>query len=309
MRLLTRSDFDGLTCAAILEDLGVIDQVFYTHPKDLQDGKVPVSTNDVLANVPFVNGCGLWFDHHASEHERLELEGKYKGATEPKPSTARVIFDYYMADATCAPRLKRFEEMVNAVDKADSGQYTVEDIENPQGWMMLALMADPRTGLGYQHKFHVSNFDLMKSLPSLLRTKTIREILALSDFRERIDVYQQEKEKFKEFISKHSYATGDVIVIDLRAVEDIPAGNRFVEYLLYPSQNISIRLVKSKVSGIIMFSIGHSIFNRTSEINVGSMGLRYGGGGHLRVGTCQIPASRADEVLKEMIQTINSRKQ
>lgn len=308
MRLITRSDFDGLACAALLEDLGVATEVQYTHPKDLQDGRIPVSTNDVLANVPFVDGCGLWFDHHASEHERLELKGKYKGASESKASTARVIFDYYAADPAHAPQLKRFEEMVQAVDKADSGHYTVQDIENPQGWMMLALIADPRTGLGYQHNFRISNFDLMKSLPALLRTRSIAEIMALPDFQERVEIYQQEKERFKEFIREHSYSTGDAIVIDLRQAEDVPAGNRFVEYLLYPGQNISIRLVKSKVGGVIMFSIGHSIFNRTSEINVGSLALHYGGGGHPQVGTCQVPVSRAEEVLREMLQTINSKK-
>ena len=74
MRLVTRSDFDGLACGALLKEVGLIDSWKFAHPKDLQDGLVEITENDVLANVPFVEGCGLWFDHHSSEHERNELK-------------------------------------------------------------------------------------------------------------------------------------------------------------------------------------------------------------------------------------------
>ena len=256
MRLLTRSDFDGLVCATILEELGIVDEVVYVHPKDLQDNKISVTENDVLANVPFVPGCGLWFDHHSSEEERLQLEGKYKGSCKESPSTARVIVDYYKDNAENAGKLSQFGELLSAVDKADAGLYTKEDIENPQGWMMLAFIADPRTGLGYHHHFRISNFELMKSLPGLLRTKTIDEILGMPDFQERVELYHKEAEKYKQFILDHTKAEKNAIIIDLRGVSDIPSGNRFLEYVLFPDQNISIRLVDGKNKEFVMVSVG-----------------------------------------------------
>lgn len=167
MKLLTRSDFDGVICAAILEELGIINEIEYIHPKDLQDGKVAVTGNDVLANVPFVQGCGLWFDHHSSETERLNFKGKFQGASQPAPSTARVIYNYYKKAGNYEGKLKKLAELVNAADKADAAQFTKEEILNPQKWVMLALIADPRTGLGYRHSFRISNFDLMKTLPRI----------------------------------------------------------------------------------------------------------------------------------------------
>jgi len=304
MRLITRSDFDGLACAALLEELGIVDEIFYGHPKDLQDNKIEVTENDVLANMPFAEGCGLWFDHHSSEHERIELEGKFKGASELEPSAARVIYNYYVKENT--EKFEKFDEMIQAVDKADSAQYTKEDIENPQGWMMLAFIADPRTGLGYKRDFRVSNFELMKSLPGLLRTKTIDEILAMPDFQDRVDYYHEELEVYKKFLSEHTTIEGDVIVIDFRGEATLPSGNRFLEYTMYPEQNISIRIVDGRNKEFAMISIGHSIINRTSNVDVGSLALKYGGGGHKKVGTCQIDYDKTDDVIKEILEAINA---
>jgi oligoribonuclease NrnB/cAMP/cGMP phosphodiesterase (DHH superfamily) len=308
MRLVTRSDFDGLACAALLEELGIVDTIFYTHPKDIQDGRVIVTKNDVLANVPFLYGCGLWFDHHSSEQERLQLKGKFEGACEMEPSAARVIYKYYMKDGKNAAKLERFEELVAAVDKADSAKYTKEDILDPQGWMMLAFITDPRTGLGLKQDFKVSNFDLMKSIPGMLRTKTIKEILADPNMQDRIKAYREDNETFKKFIRNTARIQGDAIVIDLRGKKDIPGGNRFLEYTLFPDQNISVRLADGRKGAFIMFSVGHSIINRTSKVNVGSLMLKYGGGGHDKVGTCQVKSDKANGVLTEILAVINAAK-
>jgi oligoribonuclease NrnB/cAMP/cGMP phosphodiesterase (DHH superfamily) len=306
MRLLTRSDFDGLACAALLQELGIVDEIEYIHPKDLQDNKIAVTENDVLANVPYVPGCGLWFDHHSSEKERLEMEGGFEGASEPAPSAARVIYDYYMKKPEFADRLKPFSEMISAVDKADSAQYTREDILSPESWMLLAFIADPRTGLGYHRNFRISNFELMKTLPGLLRTKSIDEILALPDFQERIEVYRDENKKYEQFIRENARIAGDAIVLDFRGKSEIPSGNRFIEYTLFPEQNISIRMVDGKQKQFVMISVGHSTINRTSDVDVGSMMLKFGGGGHEKVGTCQVAYEDADKALDEILATINS---
>ncbi len=308
MRLLTRSDFDGSVCAALLLELGLVDVILYIHPKDLQDNKIEVTGDDILANVPFVEGCGLWFDHHSSEHERLKLEGKFKGASELEPSAAQVIYEYYKNDETYAGKLKKFENLIKIVGVADSGQFSKDDILNPTGWIMLAFIADPRTGLGYKRSFRISNFELMKKLPEYLRSKTAEEILALPDFQERVQVYHEETSKYKALLARNTRIEGDAILIDFRGIAENPVGNRFMEYVLYPEQNISVRIVDGRNKQFAMISVGHSILDRTSLVDVGSLVLKYGGGGHKQVGTCQVEYDDVDRIVGEMLQVINTQK-
>ena len=306
MRLVTRSDFDGSVCAALLLELGLVDGILYIHPKDLQDNKIEVTGDDILANVPFVEGCGLWFDHHSSEHERLKLEGKFKGASELEPSAAQVIYEYYKKDQVAAGKLKKFEDLIKIVGIADSAQFSKDDILNPTGWIMLAFIADPRTGLGYKRSFRISNFELMKKLPEYLRSKTAEEILALPDFQERVQVYHEETSKYKALLARTTRIEGDAILIDFRGIAENPVGNRFMEYVLYPEQNISVRIVDGRDKQFAMISVGHSILDRTSLVDVGSMVLKYGGGGHKQVGTCQVEYDDVDRIVGEMLQVINA---
>ena len=306
MRLFTRADFDGLVCAAILEELEIVDEIIYVHPKDLQDKKIRVTENDVIANAPFVEDCGLWFDHHSSEHERLNLEGHFTGSSRPAPSAAQVIFDYYENKNGYNKRLGKFKELIGAANIIDSAQFDRDDILNPSGWIMLGYITDPRTGLGLRHNFRISNFELMKQLPKLLRTKSVEQILNLPDFQERIHVYFDETDRYKQFLIENAITKGHAIVIDFRGIEKLPIGNRFLEYLIYPQQNISVRIADGKDRQFAMISVGHSIINRSSRVNVGSLALKYGGGGHRQVGTCQVGYEEADKIVNEMLQAINA---
>jgi nanoRNase/pAp phosphatase (c-di-AMP/oligoRNAs hydrolase) len=258
--------------------------------------------------VPFVEGCGLWFDHHSSERARLKLDGKFKGASKNSPSAAQVVYDYYKQFEAYAAKLEKFEQLIEIAVKADSSKFTKEDILRPKGWIMLAFIADPRTGLGYKHNFTVSNFELMKKLPQLLRTNSIEEILNLPDFQERVKLYHEENAKYEKLIKKSAVIKGNAIVIDLRDCGALPAGSRFLEYVLYPEQNISLRIVDGKKKEFAMISVGHSIINRTSTIDVGALTLNYGGGGHKRVGTCQVSYEDVDQVVGEMLDMINASK-
>lgn len=299
MRLLTRSDFDGIACAVLLKEIGLIEDMVYAHPKDLQDGKIKVDENDILANVPYVEGCGLWFDHHSSEKERLDLQGKYQGRSEHAPSAARVICNYYGAD-----RFTKFAEMLEHVDKVDSAQLTEEEILNPTGWVLLGFICDPRTGLGYHKDYRISNLQLMRDLMDYLGNMPIDDILALPDIRERVDRYMENDRMCRKFLLERSKQDGPIIITDARGAEEIPPGNRFLIYSLFPETNISIRLIDGRGKEFVAISVGYSILNRTSEVNVGSLMLRYGGGGHKSVGTCQVPYAAADQVLKEMVAAI-----
>ena len=300
MRLVTRSDFDGLACGTLLLEAGVIDSWKFVHPKDLQDGLIPVDENDCLANVPFVEGCGLWFDHHSSEFERQQLAGKYKGESRITPSCARIIYEYYGGKE----RFSHFDEMMEAVDKVDSGNLTLEEIQNPTGWILVGFLMDPRTGLGRWHEFTIPNYKLMEILMEAIRTMSTEEILALPDVQERIKVYEEQTANFKKMVEAHTRVEGDVIISDLRGVDPIYSGNRFMIYSMYPEQNISAWIVSGRGGQGCSAAVGYSILNRTSDVNVGSLMLKYNGGGHKAVGTCQFSNETMETELPKMLEEL-----
>ncbi len=297
MRLITRSDFDGLACGALLREAGIIDHWRFVHPKDLQDGLVEVTEDDCLANVPYVEGCGLWFDHHSSEFERIQLAGKYKGESRITPSCARIIYEYYGGKE----KFPQFDDMMAAVDKVDSGNLTIEDVQNPKGWVLIGFLMDPRTGLGRWRQFTIPNYRLMEELIEACRTMTTEEILELSDVKERIEVYFEQTEKFKEMVQAHTRVEKKVIISDLRGVDPIYSGNRFMIYSMYPEQNISAWIVNGKGGEGCSVAVGYSIMNKTSDIDVGKLMLKYGGGGHKAVGTCQFHDDNMDEMVSKLL--------
>ena len=300
MRLVTRSDFDGLVCGALLLEAGIIDHWKFAHPKDLQDGLVEINADDCLANVPYVEGCGLWFDHHSSEHERLELAGKYNGESRVAPSCARIIYEYYGGKE----RFPQFDDIMDAVDHVDSGNLTIDDVMNPQGWVLIGFLMDPRTGLGRWHDFTISNYQLMEKLLVACRTDTTEEILAMPDIIERINVYNEQTEQFVEMVKAHTRVDGNVIISDLRGVDPIYTGNRFMIYSLYPDQNISAWIVNGRGGLGCSAAVGYSILNRTCTLDVGSLMLKYNGGGHKAVGTCQFSPENMDTDLPKMLEEL-----
>jgi nanoRNase/pAp phosphatase (c-di-AMP/oligoRNAs hydrolase) len=300
MRLLTRSDFDGLACGALLVYLGLIDDWKFVHPKDIQDGKIEATDNDILANIPYSKGCHLWFDHHSSETERLGSKIFFEGVSRMAPSCAHVVYDYYGGDA----KLGRFTQMIRYVDKVDSGDLTIDEILNPTGWILLGFIMDPRTGLGRFKNFTISNYDLMKLLAQAINEKPIEEILAMPDVKERLDVYFEQNTLFREMMAKHAKIIGNAVVIDLRGLNPIYAGNRFIIYTLFPKQNISVWIIDGREKVNAAITVGYSIINKTATVDVGSLLYHYGGGGHHQVGTCQVPYADANRVIKEIVEKV-----
>jgi len=297
MRLLTRSDFDGLACGALLKELGIIDHWKFVHPKDMQDGIVEVTDQDVLANVPYVKGCKLWFDHHSSETSRLDGNMEFEGESRIEDSAARVIYEYYGGK----DKLPHFETMVKAVDKVDSGKLTREEILEPEGWVLLGFIMDPRTGLGRFRNFRISNYELMEHLIDECAKLDIDAILNIPDVQERVKLYFEQDALFKEMVKKHTWTDGNVIVTDLRGVDPIYTGNRFLVYSLYPEQNVSCWVVDGRDKKNCPIAIGHSILNRTCKADVGALCLKYGGGGHFQVGTCQVPYDDYEKIIKDIV--------
>jgi nanoRNase/pAp phosphatase (c-di-AMP/oligoRNAs hydrolase) len=298
MRLLTRSDFDGLVCAVLLKEAGIMTERQFVHPKDIQDGKVAVTKDDVLANVPYVPGCGLWFDHHSSEEERKAFD-KFEGACYKAPSAAQVIFDYYGGEKKFGTR---FNPLLAAVNRSDSGNLTMEEILDPQGWILMSFLMDPRTGLGRYKDYRISNYQLMDELIDYCRSKKIDEILQIPDIKERVDRYAEQDRAFRKMLREKSHVEDNVSITDLRGLGEVFTGNRFMIYCLYPDTNINIRIMDGRAKQNVVFAVGHSIINRGSRTNVGKLMLKYGGGGHEKVGTCQVAYEEADKVLKEMVE-------
>ncbi|MEG4147084.1 exopolyphosphatase [Microcoleus sp. Pol12B5] len=300
-RLVTRSDFDGLVCAVLLKELDMIDEIKFVHPKDMQDGKIEITNNDISTNLPYVDGVHLAFDHHFSEtlrHEKIKINH----IIDPyAASAARVLYKYYGGQAKF-PDIS--EAMMAAVDKSDSAQFAQEEVLHPQEWVLLNFIMDARTGLGRFKEFTVSNYQLMMQLIDYCKNHTIDEILQLPDVKERVDLYFEQEEKFKEQIQRCAKVYNNLVVLDLRNEEVIYAGNRFVIYALFPECNISIHVLWGLKQQNTVFAVGKSIFNKTSKTNIGELMLRYGGGGHQNAGTCQIENDQASQVLKELISQI-----
>jgi nanoRNase/pAp phosphatase (c-di-AMP/oligoRNAs hydrolase) len=299
-RLVTRSDFDGLVCGLLLKELDLVDEITFVHPKDMQDGKIEITDRDITTNLPYVDGVHLAFDHHLSETVRVGPKSNH--IIDPDaPSAARVVYDYY-GGKDRFPRVS--DEMMVAVDKADSAQFSEGEILHPTDWVLLNYLMDARTGLGRFHTFRISNYQLMMQLIDFCRDHRIDEILALPDVKERVDVYFEHEPRFKEQLQRCSTVHGPLVVLDLRAEETIWAGNRFMIYALYPQCNISIHVLWGKQNQNTVFAVGKSILDRSSKVNIGALMLEYGGGGHEAAGTCQVANDEAEAKLAEIVRRI-----
>jgi nanoRNase/pAp phosphatase (c-di-AMP/oligoRNAs hydrolase) len=303
-RLITRSDMDGLVCAVLLKELGMLGDILFAHPKDMQDGKVEVGPNDILTNLPYVSGCYMCFDHHASEALRNEGNGdtNYILQADAK-SAARVVYDHFGGKARF-PKVS--DEMMEAVDKADSAGFSMDDVLEPKGWELLSFLMDARTGLGRFREFTVSNYQLMMGLIEHCRDLTIEEILALPDVAERVDLFFQQHAMFREQIARVATVHDNLVVLDLRNEDVIYAGNRFVVYAMFPQCDISMHVMWGRDKLNTVYTVGKSIFDRDCQVDVGLLMLEYGGGGHHAAGTCQGDNETADERKMELIERINT---
>lgn len=292
MRILTRGDLDGMTASLLLTLVEDVREIHFAHPKDVQDGLVEADEQDIVVNLPFIKGCGMWFDHHVSEGRKLEDIGEFKGAFEVAPSAARVIYNHYKDDQD---KFEPFMDLLVATDRLDAAQLTAEEVANPEGWILLGLTLDPRTGLGPEfRKYFRWLVEFIKEVPQ-------EKVLANPEVAKRIEKVQREQVEFKRFLADRCRLEDNVIITDLRGHEgEVPVGNRFLVYSLFPEGNVEARIFAGK-GGTTVVALGHSIFNRTCNINIGHLCATYGGGGHKGAGTCQLDPGKADEQIVEIM--------
>lgn len=303
-RLVTRSDFDGLVCAMILKELDLIDDIKFVHPKDMQDGLIEVTDKDISTNLPYVPGIHLAFDHHLSEVTRATGKKENHIIDPDAPSAARVVYNYYGGKEKLA---RITDEIMEAVDKADSAQFTLDEILNPTGWVLLNYIMDARTGLGRFREFRISNYELMMELIDYCVEHSIEDVLELPDVKERVQMYFEQQEKFKEQIERVHKIEGDVVILPLKEEDIIYTGNRFLVYAMYPEAKISVHIMWGLKKQNTAITIGKSIVNRSSNVNIGEICLKYGGGGHRNAGTCQLDNDKVDEILPEIIAQLNEK--
>jgi nanoRNase/pAp phosphatase (c-di-AMP/oligoRNAs hydrolase) len=300
-RLVTRSDFDGLVCAALLKELGILEDILFVHPKDVQDGKIALTDGDITTNLPYRPEVALSFDHHSSEAERVSAPTDNRVMDPTADSAARVVFDHF-GGAERFPRISA--DMMRAVDRADAAKLSLDDIVRPSGWILLSFLMDPRTGLGRFRNFRISNYQLMMQLIDSCVNLSIGEILRSPDVAERVALYREHADFAAEQILRCSQVHGRVVVLDLRDEEVIHPTNRFLLYALHPEARVSIHVLWGLKQQNTVFAVGRSILDRSSTVDIGSLMLAHGGGGHEAAGTCQIDNDRAEQVLAELVQTI-----
>jgi len=291
MRLVTRGDLDGLTCAVLITSAEPIETIELVHPQDITNKSVPITSNDILANVPYHPDCGKWFDHHILTDSNEKPPENFTGLYALAPSAARVIYEYYLP---FNPELKRFEDLVIATDRLDAAQLTMEDVLEPRGYILLGFTLDPRTGLGIFK-------DYFLQLVEWLKTKPIAEILDEPEVSERIEKIHAQDAEFREATLAHSWMVGNVVITDFRDLSPVPVGNRFLVYTLFPKSNVSVRIHWGPRRETVAVAVGHSIFNRTCKTSVGELMSEYGGGGHRGAGTCLLPKVHADAHISEIV--------
>ena len=290
MRILTRGDLDGLTSSVLLTLVKEIKEIRFAHPKDVQDGEVEATADDIIVNLPHVEGCGMWFDHHVSEEKKAAEVGKFEGRHGLAPSAARLIYEHFER-----PEFEPYQEMLGETDRFDSGRLEPKDVTAPEGWVLLGFTLDPRTGLGPEfRKYFRWLVEYVKEVP-------LEKVLDHGEVKKRVERVRNEIEQFKGILQLHCRLDGNVIVTDLRPVKDPPVGNRFLVYTLFPEANVEARIIRGKEGKTVNLAVGRSIFNRTCKANVGMLCAEYGGGGHEGAGTCQFKLEEADAKIEEII--------
>jgi hypothetical protein len=293
LRLVTRGDLDGLTCAVLISMNEEVDALTLIHPQDITEGRFDVGPDDILANLPYHPECGLWFDHHMHTATPAAPPPSFRGAFGAAPSAARLVYDYYGG----AESMPQFAELVRETDRLDSADLTPDDVLNPQGYIKLGFTIDSRTGLGSFESY------FLLLLEMLVKQTPVEQVLAHPEVARRCQLMDDSDAEFQEALRTHSRMEGNVVFTDFRELDKVPAGNRFLIYAMYPRSNVSMRLHWGPSRQYPMLVLGHSIFNRTCKTNVGELAARYGGGGHRGAGSIPLmedPEQQIQMVLAEL---------
>ena len=314
MRLVTRADFDGLVCGALVTKFEKIDEFLFVEPKFMQDGLVDIRAGDIITNLPYHPNCTLWFDHHVTnttpDFAQPIILGK--GGFRLAPSAARVVYEYYTEagtrhEATGNSKIsgndilsflgtERMKFLMHEADRIDGGQLNREDVINPQGYVLISMTTDGKNA--GDEPYWLKMIDLLRDL-------ALEEIMGDLEVAEHCQRIRDEQDKLRQLLLERTTMKGNVIYCDLRGVKKIPDGNRFLVFTLFPEGNIQVKIADdSQRENTTAISVGYNIFNPTSNVNVGELLKKYGGGGHKVVGSSRVPNERAERAIKEIVDAV-----
>ncbi|MBW1895289.1 MAG: exopolyphosphatase [Deltaproteobacteria bacterium] len=294
MRIVTRPDFDGVVCAVLLFEAEQITKpTKWVEPNEMQKGLIDVYDGDIIANLPYNENCSLWFDHHYSN----QFDGSFKGVFKLAPSAAGVIFEYYK------DRFKRdYMELIEETDKIDSADLSEDEVLSPEEYPYVLLSM---TVLGHE------DYDeaYWNRLVDLLRKYDIAQILKDPEVSKRCNDVVGQNNQYKFFLEKYTRMEGHVSVTDFRSLDKTPPGNRFLSYCLFPDSVVNVKIRHdNKDQSKLIVSVGHSIFNRNCQVNVGRMLSQFEGGGHEKDGSCTFNAGKAGDYIPRIIEILKKNK-
>jgi hypothetical protein len=290
MRIVTRPDFDGIVCAVLLKDaLDINGPIRWVEPGDLQKGLVKIESDEVIANLPYHPGCGLWFDHHYSNLP----EGPFEGAFDIAPSAAGVIHRHYHDRLT-----RSYTKLVRATDKIDSADLSLDEVLKPENdpYILLSMTINGQDPTGPEY---------WNTLVDLLGRRPIEKVLADPAVKQRCRRAISQNSRFRDILLEHTTVTGPVAVTDLRSFNPTPAGNRFLVYSLFPETVVSVKIrCDDNNRQRIIISAGHSIFNRHCRVNLGQMFAGFEGGGHAGAGACSFHSDKLNTYLPQIMEIL-----
>lgn len=290
MRIVTRADFDGIVCAALLYDAEKITEpVLWAEPGDMQHGIVDVRQGDIIANLPYHRNCSLWFDHHYTNRLEKSVSGLYEIA----PSAAGLIYRYYHG------RFSRdYQKLVEQTDRIDSADLTRDEVRCPEkySYVMLSMTVSGRNS---------SDQAYWNQLIGLLRRYDIAEVMRDEEVKARCRRVVQENADYKRTLLDHTRMEHHVSISDFRPLNPAPSGNRFLVYSLFPDSFVNVKIrYDSQNPDKIIVSAGHSIFNRKCNVNIGLLLARFGGGGHRGAGSCRFDRNNAAAYIPSIIDAL-----
>ena len=290
MRIVTRPDFDGVVCAVLLRDAyGTELPILWAEPGDMQQGRVDVRPGDIVANLPFHKDCAMWFDHHFSNTPGRPFEGLFEMA----PSAAGLVQRYF------ADRLTRnFDRLVRETDKIDAAALSEDEVQFPEKYpyVLLSMTVSGR---------HPADEAYWNRLVSLLLAGTMDDVMADAEVRRRCAQVVDDNRRYRDHLRQCTTVKGVVAVTDFRSLKETPQGNRFLVYSMYPETVVQMKIRRAdRDPERIIVSVGHSIFNRNCEVNVGALLARHQGGGHPGAGSCSLPAEQSDAAIAAILEVL-----
>ncbi len=295
MNLITKLDFDGLVCAAMLtQKKPDIKEILFSTAREIETRDIlfDINPDDILAHLPYYPGVGTWFSNHDWEHfgtdDLARVDGKWGEAC----CTAELVKNYFEEGG-----LEGYDPLIEVAARIECANLNEEDVLAPRSWMLINYTLDPRFPADREYGVHLTEM-LRSTMPA-------EEVLGDAEVAARVAKYKDAESQFVEELKTHSRLEGNVIITDFRDMGIAPRPNRYRVFLEFPEGNVQARIERHPGNpNNLLVSVSKSIFNRTlKKTHLGQMMEQYGGGGVDGAATCAIK-DKADLRIKMIIDAL-----